>query len=625
VIATVVILGLAEGGFTAVSWGWTTIALGLAVLFVLLLTEPLSYPQSVLALAALGGYVAWSAMSLLWTTDLTVGALNVERNLVYVMAWLAAVVVVGTNARRLAGATFVGMAGICVYSVITHLQPDVFGLHSQPGVQGRLFYPLGYWNAQGLLAVLTIILGAGIAVDRGRGVLERGLAAGVVPWAAVNLLLTLSRGAEIALVLGVAVWLLLDTDRVRASAWVIGLAIPSAAAALLVDRTPSMFGRSYTLQAGNAGRPRTAELILLSLLVITSVSVLVRNEHKIAIRPWLRRVYLGTLAAAAVAVLAAGIGRYGSPADWPESSYRALTAKPAISAHPSRFLTFSLSYRNLLWSVGVREAEAAPAWGTGIGSFGEHWFKERTVRVDTSSSHSLAVETVAETGLVGLALLAVALGAPLVAGFRGRRTPWVPAVAGAYAAWLLHTNVDWDWLVPAVTIPALWCGYALVAANSDAMPVRLVGYRGRICGAIAAVCILAAAAALVGNIRLSESYAEANNGNYAAAIREARSAADWQPWSFLPWMEVGSANQALRNHAAALAAYETAARRDPARWEPWIALATVATGPERTRALENATRLNRLGTELANLCDRSLSDGCPTTRISPNGRAVPKL
>ena len=62
-------------------------------------------------------------------------------------------------------------------------------------------------------------------------------------------------------------------------------------------------------------------------------------------------------------------------------------------------------------------------------------------------AHSLYLETLAELGLVGLALLVLALAPPLVAGFRGVEA----AATGGYVAFLIHAGLDWDWELPAVT------------------------------------------------------------------------------------------------------------------------------------------------------------------------------
>ncbi|HET9101951.1 MAG TPA: hypothetical protein VFN55_01255, partial [Solirubrobacteraceae bacterium] len=80
-------------------------------------------------------------------------------------------------------------------------------------------------------------------------------------------------------------------------------------------------------------------------------------------------------------------------------------------------------------------------------------------------AHSLELQTLAELGVVGLALLAVFLaGVALAARDALRRAP--AAAAGAVAAvtaYFAHSPLDWDWQMPAVTLIAIVLIGALVA------------------------------------------------------------------------------------------------------------------------------------------------------------------
>ena len=61
-----------------------------------------------------------------------------------------------------------------------------------------------------------------------------------------------------------------------------------------------------------------------------------------------------------------------------------------------------------------------------------------------------------------------------------RRHPLVPGAAGAYAAYLVHTGVDWDWELPAVTLAGLLCGAAILSPRglapfASALSLRSAG------------------------------------------------------------------------------------------------------------------------------------------------------
>jgi hypothetical protein len=94
--------------------------------------------------------------------------------------------------------------------------------------------------------------------------------------------------------------------------------------------------------------------------------------------------------------------------------------------------------------------------------FVHEWAQNRPISLSEQDAHSLYLETLAELGLVGLGLLLVALLVPLAAALRRRRedrTLW-SAVLAVVVMWMIHAGIDWDWEMPAVTLPVI----ALLAA-----------------------------------------------------------------------------------------------------------------------------------------------------------------
>ena len=112
-----------------------------------------------------------------------------------------------------------------------------------------------------------------------------------------------------------------------------------------------------------------------------------------------------------------------------------------------------------------------------------YWLRYRPFDAGAQDAHSLYIQTAAELGIVGLALLAVFLAS--LAG--AARSAWLAdpvRVAGPIAGfivWIFHAAVDWDWQMPALTLPAL-----LLAAGVLASYDELAGARAPASGASAA-------------------------------------------------------------------------------------------------------------------------------------------
>ena len=493
-------IGWVNGSFAATAWGWIALlcscAVGLAVL-----AGELRAPRMLLAWGlALSAFVVWTGVSLLWTSDVTTGVQDVQRSLVYVaVAGLAVTFADAATPAGIRNGVLIGSCALCLYGVAAHLLPDVFGVASQASAPGRSFSPLGYWNAQGMLAVLAMILAMGVVSTDGSAV-WRAVAAAAVPLLAVQIALTLSRGAELALVFGVAVWLAIDPRRVQTTVWLVVLGIGGGIAAWQANRTTAMVGDTYGLQAASAGHRLAGEVLVICVVTGFCVYAIARLGRLIVVPPWIRVAYMGMLCAGVLLASAATVQRYGDPARWPRSAYDTLTAAPTIKQDdPSRLSTFSLTNRNLLWSVAWREGVAHPLQGTGAGSFDAYWYQHRKAILDSSSPHSLYLQTFAEAGLVGLLLLGITLVTPLLVGIRARTSSaLVPSLAGAVAAFLLHAGTDWDLLVPGLTVPFLLCCAALLVSRADAPRVVLASSKRLLLVAAAGLLAVVAGVGLDG-------------------------------------------------------------------------------------------------------------------------------
>src|SRR5439155_6134165 len=120
-----------------------------------------------------------------------------------------------------------------------------------------------------------------------------------------------------------------------------------------------------------------------------------------------------------------------------------------------RLFSLSGNYRKYNWHTAWQEVEAYPRLGSGAGTYDVYWFLHRRVPATVHDAHNLYLETLAELGPPGLLLLVLVLGVPLAAMRRARASPLAAVAFAAYAAYLVHAVIDWDWEMPAVTLAAL--------------------------------------------------------------------------------------------------------------------------------------------------------------------------
>jgi O-Antigen ligase len=582
-----------SGGFFAPAWGSSTLAFSLAAAAALLISERLELARiELVSIASLAALTAWAALSVVWSESAPRTALEVQRDLVYVSA-LAVFLLLATRrgASALAAAALIGSTAVVLWGLSTRLFPDLFGPATLES--GRLGEPLGYWNALGIVAAISILLASGVALAERR--LPRSVAAAVLPLAAATLYLTFSRGSWVALGLGAGVLLLAAPRRGHAAASLVALAAVSAVAVGVAWRLPALVRPGPRLPDAVSAGHRLA----LALVVLAAVSAAVPRlldrlpEHmfpRLPAQVLPAALLIAALSAAAVLVTFGGRAyeTFRSPAPGPND----LNARLFSGSGAERF-----DY----WRVAWHDVELHPALGSGGGTFELRWYRERTTNFGARDAHNLYLESVAELGPVGLMLLLAALGAPLVALWRVR-SGITAAAGGAYAAFLAHAGLDWDWEMPTVTLTALACGACLLVAARPAGAGRDVSTRLRVAGLIVAAAVAAAAGvAFVGSSAGGRAGSAYSAHDFAAVEQQAKRASRLQPWAAEPWSLLGEAQLASGDREDARVSFRHAVTKDPNDWYPWYELAVASSGAERTRAVAEARRRNPRGPEIAAL------------------------
>ena len=208
------------------------------------------------------------------------------------------------------------------------------------------------------------------------------------------------------------------------------------------------------------------------------------------------------------------------------------------------------------------------------------------------------LETLAELGPGGLALLLVGLACPLAAAL-ARRHPLASGATAAYVAFLV-SSVDWDWQLAAISRQPFHRRIAFhhvsrisLCAPESAQSCgerRLWNYDRRIRALVASILVPPRPGARRARQRI-----------LLSAERHAMSAvANGGGSSSLPWQYLGEARTALRQPVAA----RVIAGRGFARslsWMAWYDLAVVSQRSKDRMAAINALRLNPLDPDTVDL------------------------
>jgi O-antigen ligase len=177
--------------------------------------------------------------------------------------------------------------------------------------------------------------------------------------------------------------------------------------------------------------------------------------------PW---AALAAIAAILVIPIAAAGGRQQAP--------------PAAGATNQRLGSLG-SNRYAYWRVALDTGADHPIAGVGASGFRVAWLEHRKVDEVVRDAHSLEIETFAELGIVGLAVLAILLGGFVVSAVAAHRAD-PSLVAGPLAAltvWGFHSAIDWDWEMPGLTLVAVVLAGAVLAQAVRA-PRRSAAPRG---------------------------------------------------------------------------------------------------------------------------------------------------
>jgi O-Antigen ligase len=594
--APVLGLAAAQGGYFPTSWGWASVPLLWAVAVALIVRDGVRVATAErILLAALAALTGWIALSSVWSVAPAQSVLELQRALVYV-AVVSAVLMLsrGRSARYVLGGLLAAITLIAAFSLLTRLVPDRVGVYDRTAVY-RLAQPIGYWNGLGIFAAMGALIALGFAA-RARTLPARAASAGALVVLLPTLYFTFGRGAWLALAVGLALAVTIDPKRLQLIAVLLVVGALPTAAVLMASREPGLTHAGTPLARAAHDGHRIALVLLLLVAVNATLAVAFHYvEKRVDVGPSLRAAFAVMVALALVLTVGVLFTRYGGPLTLAKRAYTSFKAPPPhLTPNLNRrLLNFSGNGRADLWGLAWNDAKNHPALGAGAGTYERYFLRHQPADVSrVRDAHGLYIEALAELGPIGLSLLLVVFVMPLVALRYARRHPLVPAAVGAYVAFLVHTGVDWDWELPAVTLAGLLAGASIFLFARRWRPPRPVSLPTRVvCATAAVTAAVFAGIALIGNAALSQSEAAREDGRAADAASHARTARSLMPWSPRPWEALGRAQLTAGLPVAARRSFRKAISMDRGDWRLWYELAGATTGLAQRRALQQAVAL----------------------------------
>ncbi len=465
-----------------------------------------------IAVGLLAAFAIWSGITMLWSVAPDQTWSEVNRVATYVLVLTLAIAIGSSHARGLElivlGFVLVALA-VTAYALGQKLFP---GLHvrgvfdlNQAGPLPRLQEPLGYWNALALFIAMAVPPTLACAADTSRPRRLRVAALCAIALMAATIVFTYSRGGLLALGIALVVAILISGDRLRVAMWLALAAVAGVPVVVFGLASPQLNTAGETLGSREVAGLILAGLVVLSLIaLVVGARKLMAMESRIRITPerlpGLRRLaVLGAVIAVAGVLMALAFSSRGLTGTVSHAWKTFTATQSATGNDPQRLLSADSQNRWVWWKEAAGAFSDRPLGGWGSGSFSVVHLLYRRNDLSVQQPHSVPLQFLSETGIVGGILGLGALILLLRAGVAAvrRRPPGSgrllagAALAGGLA-YAIHSLYDWDWEIPAVTLPALLLLGALMSSRA-----RVSVGPGNVAGGGAPLALRAAALAVL--------------------------------------------------------------------------------------------------------------------------------
>ena len=593
-----------QGGFFSETPALVAIvALQLLVLRVLLSDHPFEGFgwRAAVATGALALFAAWQLISAAWSDSLGRALVEYDRTLLYLATFVlfASIGRTGSRAGLMIRLLALAFVTICIAGFVSRALPDVLTVVTDYGA-GRLNYPVTYWNALGLIAALALVLLFHLTCSAGEHVAVRIAAAALVPPVVATMVLTYSRGAILAVAIGLVVYAVAGRPRLLLTGALAVMPFAAITAAVALDAEKLLSG-DYITEGVGQGHHLARVVVacaIASAVLRALLLVLDRRLERTSLAP-LRRLGVPRWAAAVVAVVLVGIAAVAVDAPGRIAhQYDRFVSDADPAPGSARLIDAAGGGRIDQWNIALDAWRDQPVRGNGAGTYQVALYERRTGTGMVTDGHSLYLETLAEFGVVGLALLLVALGSIVLAYLRlarGRHRARYAALFAATIAWLVPAGIDWHWEMPVTTLWVFAAG-GLAVANArprpDHAPARGVNR------AILAVALLVMAVApflvMMSGSAIRDASAGFQRGDCARGSQRALESLDYLSARPEGYAIVGFCDLLEDFPSRAVPAMQKAVDRDPQSWDYrlGLAVALAADGRDPSASMREALRLN---------------------------------
>ena len=470
VLAVFTYLAARDGGYFSINFypaaiaSWTI--LGLVILAA---WDDLRLPKAARpAVLSLVAIALWTGLSFMWSISPNLSLQEFTRVSIYLACFVA--VLLGSasvKSVRYSTVLFVFITtALAAFAVLARINPDISIDYVYAG--GRLMGSIGYWNGLAALMVMGIIPCLWLASTAQVTRLTRTVFSCALSLMGLTLFFTLSRGGIAICLASIVLYLSLAPDRLASILSLFSSVLPAGLLAWYSATTmPSLQASGDGIAIDAAEGRRFAILLVVALLACAAIkyATLLLPSRVPKTRGGLAFI-LAFWVIAVIGIAGVTIVQWGAISEklsyWRSKSDVQVWQYDEVSvdARGVERLASTSDNRTEFWRIGLANFRQHPLAGTGAGTYRFINMRMQSGEGLARDPHSIWVRFLTDQGIVGFVILLAFMASLGFAIFSQLRTrPWLRgnglyiSLLIAALAWIADTSIEWNWALPAVSVP----------------------------------------------------------------------------------------------------------------------------------------------------------------------------